>query len=71
MTQNEDMPMASTAAMVAIGGSAGAILASSTLERAMIGLVLGMAVGLATNTIWRSLRGRALPRSAAPTAHPA
>jgi hypothetical protein len=71
MRQNEDMPVAGRAAMVAIGGSAGAMLASSTLERAVLGLVLGMAIGLGAHAIWRSMLGRSVPRSAAPTAHPA
>lgn len=71
MRQNKDVPVAGTAAMVAIGGSAGVILAGSTLERALIGLVLGMAIGLASHAIWRSMRGRSVPRSVAPTAHPA
>lgn len=70
MPQNETVQIGrAAAAALASGGSAGAILASSTLERALIGLVLGMAIGLAAHVIWRTVRGRSVPRSAAPTAH--
>jgi hypothetical protein len=70
MPQRKDATKGDTAAMVAIGGSAGAILVGSTLERALIGIVMGMAVGLGVDAIWRTLRSRPIVRSAAPTAHP-
>ena len=40
----------------AIGGSLGSVLVGSTLERALIGLVVGLGVGWAVHALWSHAR---------------
>lgn len=55
----------------AIGGSLGSVLVGSSLERALSGLVIGLAAGWAVHTLWRHARRAKTAGLLTPAAHPA
>jgi hypothetical protein len=59
------------AGIEAIGGSLGSILVGSTLERALTGLVVGLAVGWAVHTLWGLGRRAKAADRRAPAVHAA
>jgi hypothetical protein len=71
MRNHEGVPTEGLAEMEAIGGSVGSILAGSSLERALMGLTVGLAIGLAVHSIGRISRARRALNASEPRGHPA